>query len=180
MIFIHCSFSSDPDDGELYTDSSWYKITLGEFNDEKDEGSEQHIAVEKIIVHPEYDHETVDYDIALIKLQSPAKLNDYVAPACLPSNTDNLNQTFPPGLNCEVSGWGSTNPNHEDNEEEDKIYGPVLKHDKAKLFSLEECREYYDELDELVSDQMMCAGELQPYLLYSYPLYFYQFKYAII
>ena len=129
-------------------------------------------------MHPEYDPETVDYDIALIKLQSPAKLNDYVTPACLPSNTDNLNQTFPPGLNCEVSGWGSINPNIDD--EEERKFGPVLKHDKAKLFSLEKCREYYDELDELVSDQMMCAGELQPYLLYSYPLYFHQFKYAII
>ena len=112
-------------------------------------------------MHAEYDHDTVDYDIALIKLQSPAKLNDYVTPACLPSNTDNLNQTFPPGLNCEVSGWGSINPNID--SEEEREYGPVLKHDKAKLFSLEECREYYDELDELVSDQMMCAGELHPY-----------------
>ena len=90
--------------------------------------------MEKIIAHPEYDHETVDYDIALIKLQSPAKLNDYVTPACLPSNTDNLNQTFPPGLNCEVSGWGSINPNIDD--EEERKFGPVLKHDKAVSLSL--------------------------------------------
>ena len=44
----------------------------------KDEGSEQHIAVEKIIAHPEYDHETVDYDIALIKLQQHIDMENQI------------------------------------------------------------------------------------------------------
>jgi hypothetical protein len=59
--------------------------------------------VEKIIVHPAYDESTIDYDFTLIKLAIPAELNDHVAPACFPSEDDDLVTSFPPGKVRQIS-----------------------------------------------------------------------------
>jgi hypothetical protein len=53
--------------------------------------------VENIIVHPQYDERTIDFDFTLIKLAEPVQLNDHVAPACFPSEEDDLVTSFPPG-----------------------------------------------------------------------------------
>ena len=49
----------------------------------------------------------IDYDFTLVKLASPVELNDHVAPACFPDETQNLEETFPPEMTCVVTGWGS-------------------------------------------------------------------------
>jgi hypothetical protein len=59
--------------------------------------------VEKIIVHPGYDESTIDYDFTLIKLAIPVELNDHVAPACFPSEDDDLVTSFPPGKVRQIS-----------------------------------------------------------------------------
>ena len=55
------------------------------------------VQVEKIIVHPDYDEVTLDFDFTLVKLASPAQLTDHVAPACFPTEADDLVTSFPPG-----------------------------------------------------------------------------------
>ncbi|CAN9511391.1 unnamed protein product [Ophioblennius macclurei] len=60
--------------------------------------------VEKIILSKFYDSTTNDQDIALIKLASPVAFNDKVQPVCLPAT----GQTFPHGLSCWTSGFGTT------------------------------------------------------------------------
>ena len=52
----------------------------------------------------------IDYDFTLVKLASPVELNDHVAPACFPDESDNLEETFPPEMTCIVSGWGAIDP----------------------------------------------------------------------
>ena len=64
------------------------------------EGYEQNIPIENIITHPDYSD--LDYDLALIKLQSPLTYNKRVRPVCLPKFD------FPSGTNCYVTGWGNT------------------------------------------------------------------------
>ena len=66
------------------------------------EGHEQHMKIDKIIAHPKYDHHTHDYDLALLKLQSPLTYNDRVHPVCLPKFD------FAAGTKCYVKGWGHT------------------------------------------------------------------------
>ena len=51
-----------------------------------------------------------DHDITLVKLSTPVVLNDHVAPACFPEESDNLEETFPPEMTCIVSGWGAIDP----------------------------------------------------------------------
>ena len=46
--------------------------------------TEQRFKLSKIIVHPDYYPGCNEYDIALLKLEKPAKLNSYVKIVCLP------------------------------------------------------------------------------------------------
>ena len=62
--------------------------------------------VEKIIAHAEFDTETFDSNIALLKLEEPITFSEDVVPACLPeedfANDVLMNQTF--GI---VTGFGN-------------------------------------------------------------------------
>ncbi|XP_076459153.1 atrial natriuretic peptide-converting enzyme-like [Babylonia areolata] len=58
----------------------------------------------RLIVFPGYNHTTVDNDIALIQVDRPFVLTDYLRPVCLPRP----NQDIPVGTRCYVAGWGKT------------------------------------------------------------------------
>ena len=81
-----------------------WEIVLGEHDDTVEEGWEQTRSVEKVIMNPNYDPYLIDYDFTLVKLSAPVELNDHVSPACFPSETDNLETTFPPDWVCMVTG----------------------------------------------------------------------------
>ena len=61
----------------------------------------------QLIVYPDFDHNTVNHDIALIQLDRPFEFNDYLRPVCLPRP----NQTIETGVRCYVAGWGKTDTN---------------------------------------------------------------------
>uniref|UniRef100_A0A2K5Z6F2 trypsin n=1 Tax=Mandrillus leucophaeus TaxID=9568 RepID=A0A2K5Z6F2_MANLE len=77
-------------------------VRLGEHNIEVLEGTEQFINAAKIIHHPKYNRNTLNNDILLMKLSSPAIINAHVSTISLP--------TGPPtaGTKCLISGWGNT------------------------------------------------------------------------
>jgi len=81
-----------------------WRMLLGKHDKKKNEATQQNLAVSKIIVIPSYDEYTVEADIALVKLASPAKLNDRVRTVCLPSTASQLSV----GKMCAVTGWGDT------------------------------------------------------------------------
>ncbi|XP_076839101.1 transmembrane protease serine 3 isoform X2 [Brachyhypopomus gauderio] len=62
------------------------------------------LAVATILYHGMYHLESVQYDIALVKLARPLTFNGQVQPICLP----NYGEDFRPGSMCWVSGWGAT------------------------------------------------------------------------
>jgi len=138
----HCFYEGE--------DPADWEIVLGEFDDTVEDGWEQTRMVEKVIINPNYDPNLIDYDFTLIKLASPVELNDHVAPACFPSETDDLETTFPPDMTCIVSGWGSIDP-------EGTVWGPTLKQDYAQLYSNTECQDLMGD-PSWVTDRMICAG----------------------
>jgi len=138
----HCFYGDE--------DPAIYKIVLGEHDDSIEEGWEQVIEVEKVIVHPQYDEEAIDYDFTLVKLARPVELNDHVAPACFPEENANLETTFPPEKVCVVTGWGSIDP-------DGTMWGPVLKQDYAQLYSNEECGKTMEH-PNWITARMICAG----------------------
>ena len=76
----HC-FSTIPPQTRRKT----VKVVLGEFDTQNREGQEVFIDVGKVIKHKKYNSNTLDYDIALIKLKTPLKeYNRYIKPVCLP------------------------------------------------------------------------------------------------
>ena len=64
----------------------------------------QKVYIEKVIIHENYNTNTIDNDIAILKLKTPLKFNDNVRPACLPQ--DNFVPENFGGIGV-VSGWGT-------------------------------------------------------------------------
>ena len=58
----------------------------------------------KLFLHPQFDHTTINNDIALIQLATPLEFTHYLQPICLPRSGDEVDI----GTRCYVAGWGKT------------------------------------------------------------------------
>uniref|UniRef100_A0A8C9IDG8 Peptidase S1 domain-containing protein n=1 Tax=Piliocolobus tephrosceles TaxID=591936 RepID=A0A8C9IDG8_9PRIM len=100
---------------------NYIQVRLGEHNIEVLEGTQQFINAAKIIRHPKCNRNTLNNDILLTKLSSPAVINAHVSTISLP--------TAPPaaGAECLISGWGNTLSSGADYPDELQcLYAPVL------------------------------------------------------
>ncbi|XP_068441410.1 transmembrane protease serine 13a [Clinocottus analis] len=104
--------------------------------------------VQRIILSENYDSETNDQDVALLKLKSPVSFNAKVQPACLP--TTNLN--VPPGADCWTSGFGTT-------EAGSGTVSRDLMEVIVKIIDTRVCNGRY-VYGGLVTKHMLCAGDL--------------------
>ncbi|KAF6723175.1 Plasminogen [Oryzias melastigma] len=77
---------------------SAYKVLMGIHKERATETTKQERRLEKIVQGP------AGVDIALLKLDRPADINDKVLPACLPEK----DYTVPRDTGCYVTGWGET------------------------------------------------------------------------
>ncbi|XP_023954912.1 CLIP domain-containing serine protease B4 [Bicyclus anynana] len=118
------------------------------------ESNLQDILVEKIITHPEYQGEPpVQYDIALMRLQTPIDFSfKNAAPVCLPVPRS-LRYTPLAGRNGTVAGWGATEKGTDSN---------VLLKVDIPIKTGEACRRFYNKnslpgVDR--TDKSICAGE---------------------
>lgn len=120
-------------------------VRVGEHDLGATEGTEQDYRVVNIHVHPEYDPETVDNDIALLKLSSPSEMNRHVQLACVPKHNDPL----PRDRQCTILGWGK--------EKDVAIFGTdVLNEAKVPIVNISNCLDVYK--DYYITDNMFCAG----------------------
>jgi prostasin len=78
------------------------RVKAGKHNIKRTENTEQTVQVEKGFVHENYKGGVGPYDIALLKLSSPLKLNNRVQPIRLPSAGSE------PTGEAWLCGWGST------------------------------------------------------------------------
>uniref|UniRef100_A0A4X2M693 trypsin n=1 Tax=Vombatus ursinus TaxID=29139 RepID=A0A4X2M693_VOMUR len=121
------------------------QVRLGEHNIEATDGNEQFIQSEKVIRHPRFSSWTLDNDILLIKLKTPAILNDYVNTISLPS------ACAPAGTECLISGWGNTvSPGAN--------YPDLLQCLVAPILSEADCKASYPGE---ITDNMVCVGFLE-------------------
>ncbi|XP_078594325.1 trypsin-3-like [Branchiostoma floridae x Branchiostoma japonicum] len=79
-------------------------VIAGDHNLATNEGTEQAIRAERVIAHPDYNPHTLDNDIMLIKLSTPATINSRVSPACLPGQGQHVSD----GTRVTITGWGNT------------------------------------------------------------------------
>ncbi|KAH0566768.1 venom serine protease-like [Cotesia glomerata] len=86
--------------------------------------------VTNIIVHPNFDQDTIDFDIAVVIVNIPFKYNQLVGPACLPflnpTNTFEKRQVH-------LLGWGLLNIGG--------TQATILQQIKARVVAIEKCKE---------------------------------------
>ncbi|XP_008148678.1 cationic trypsin-3-like [Eptesicus fuscus] len=121
------------------------QVRLGEHNIEVIEGSEQFINSAKIIRHPKYNPSTIDNDIMLIKLSSPATISSRVSTVSLPRTCADV------GTQCLISGWGNT-------QSIGSNYPELLQCLDAPVLSDSVCRNAYPGQ---ITNNMMCLGFLE-------------------
>lgn len=118
---------------------------LGEFDKDNKEEQEISIKTKKIIMHPEYDPQSLDYDIALIKLEEPLEdFSVYIRPVCIPGGDTKFDEKS----KCYVTGFGRTQQGGE--------LAGMLRMAKIPLVSKETCKAAYGE--KKLTERMICAG----------------------
>ncbi|XP_034743259.1 vitamin K-dependent protein C [Etheostoma cragini] len=127
-----------------------FRVRLGDYMRHRDEGSEVTLKVEKVFKHPNYDSMSVDNDIALLRLQTPAPQSQYIVPVCLPGQQMAERVLHLNGTLTVVSGWGKDDLNS-------TIYSSALNVIKVPLVARSVCAR---QMSHNISDNVLCAGVL--------------------
>lgn len=78
---------------------NYLKVRMNEHDLSAVDGRELEMPVQKVFIHPGFNHQTVDNDIALLRLPRPVK----IAPACMPKTKPATKEL------CTIMGWGKLN-----------------------------------------------------------------------
>uniref|UniRef100_A0A4W6D7I7 Plasminogen n=1 Tax=Lates calcarifer TaxID=8187 RepID=A0A4W6D7I7_LATCA len=120
---------------------SAYLVFLGTHTERANESSKQRRRLEKLVLGPN------GADIALLKLETPALINDKVLPVCLPEK----DYIVPSGTECYVTGWGETQGTGGDGTLKEAGF-PVIENKICNRPSY---------LNGRVKDHEMCAGNIE-------------------
>ncbi|KAM4604807.1 vitamin K-dependent protein C [Polymixia lowei] len=127
-----------------------FKVRLGDYERFKLEGTEETLSVAETFKHPNYNSRTVDNDIALLRLASPATLSQYIVPACLPGREMAERVLHLNGTTTVVTGWGK-------DDLESKNFSSALNFIKVPLVNHSVCAR---QMTHSISDNVLCAGIL--------------------
>ncbi|XP_050027683.3 coagulation factor IX-like [Dermacentor andersoni] len=127
--------------------SSQLQVLLGKHNQFASEPHQLAVRIEKVLTHPDYDSDSQDADVALVKLDSDVEFSDYVRPVAL-GDPDFVEKEFfsKPDVHGVVSGWGRT---------DEADHSKVLQEIRVPIKTAVVCKAS-TELE--VTDNMFCAG----------------------
>ncbi|CAK9816871.1 Serine protease 1 [Anthophora plagiata] len=120
-------------------------VRIGEHDLTVKEGTELELRVDSVTVHPEYDADTVDNDVAMLRLPVTLTTSPSRGVACLPAP----NQPLPTNQLCTIIGWGKSRVT-------DDFGTDVLHEARIPIVSSEACRDVY--VDYRITENMFCAG----------------------
>ncbi|CAH1795253.1 unnamed protein product [Owenia fusiformis] len=119
-------------------------VRVGEHDFGDFEGSEIDIRIAQDFVHKDFDLETIDSDIAVLKLKTPVEKSRFIDFACVPPS----NMTITPDMRCYAVGWGKMKASH--------VFGTdVLREVQIPVVDKETCQKAFDY--DITSNQL-CAG----------------------
>ncbi|CAH1390815.1 unnamed protein product [Nezara viridula] len=120
-------------------------VSIGEYNLNHKDEKELRLRVKKYYVHPKYNVETVDNDVALLYLPIPVPQDTHPGVACLPKPRDHL----PFKKMCTIVGWGKRRAS-------DQFGTDILHEAQVPIVPKQTCREVYT--DYQITYNMFCAG----------------------
>ncbi|XP_026221551.1 inactive serine protease PAMR1 isoform X2 [Anabas testudineus] len=143
--------------GKVYPlDAAKVKVVVGKHyrDDHRETKSLQHLRVASIVIHPNYDPNILDSDMAVIKLLDKARIGEKVLPLCL-SESQGEEETSGHGL---VTGW-SPLPDSSLGPDEKARVGLV------HLADVVPCEQQYarNGVPVSVTDNMLCASQKPDY-----------------
>lgn len=123
-------------------------VVLGMLDLKAEPETYERIKVSKIIVHPNYNADLTDNDVALLKLQTPSSQQEigYLATKDSDKAQSTPNGTVVMGT---IIGWGDT-------EQQTRSYPAQLQEVTLPLVSNEECSNFFE--DGQITRNMLCAG----------------------
>uniref|UniRef100_A0A452RSR4 chymotrypsin n=1 Tax=Ursus americanus TaxID=9643 RepID=A0A452RSR4_URSAM len=98
----------------------------------------------QVFKNPKFNIFTINNDITLLKLATPARFSQTVSAVCLPNENDD----FPAGTLCATTGWGLTK--HTNANTPDRLQQAALP-----LLSNAECKKFWGNK---ITNLMVCAG----------------------
>ncbi|KAM4800923.1 chymotrypsin-like protease CTRL-1 [Urocitellus parryii] len=117
---------------------------LGEYDRSSNTEPVQVLSISKAITHPSWNPTTLNNDLTLLKLASPARYTTYISPVCLASS----NEALPQGLTCVTTGWGRLSG-------VGNVTPARLQQVVLPLVTVNQCRQYWGSR---ITDSMICAG----------------------
>lgn len=127
-------------------------IVAGEYNLVEKEGHEQERKVMKVFIHPKYNKNLVDNDIALLKLEAPLELTQRIWPACLPEQNEELKTD----LMAYILGWGATVYHGLRDGKPEVERDDTLNQVEVPIVDFDDCNQSYDH--HLERHHVICAG----------------------
>ncbi|XP_018334896.1 brachyurin-like isoform X2 [Agrilus planipennis] len=121
------------------------EVILGAHKYREIESTQQRINTSTFKVHEQFNSETLDNDLGVIYLPTPAKINHYVQLIALPSRTD-VSNSFA-GHKATASGWGDDYDPATDGKE-------VLRYINVRILRNEVCNETFKD----IIDSVICTA----------------------
>nr|XP_033486236.1 mannan-binding lectin serine protease 1 isoform X2 [Epinephelus lanceolatus] len=143
------------------------KVFLG-LHDAGDKRLATNRSVEEIFLHPEFQPNNYNNDIALLRLKERVEFTEFIRPVCLPPphSQDALPSPLPNSLGV-VAGWGISNINASSPSGDPPMLtsdlgmtSDLLQYVKLPVVSQDECQASYTSrsVSYNITDNMFCAG----------------------
>ncbi|NXJ11984.1 TMPS6 protease, partial [Odontophorus gujanensis] len=129
-------------DERLASPSVW-TVYLGKYFQNTSSHTEVSFKVIRLFLHPYYEEDSHDYDVALLQLDHPVITSPFIQPICLPASS----HLFEPGLHCWITGWGAL--------KEGGHISNILQKVDVQIIQQDICSEAYHYM---ISPRMLCAG----------------------
>ncbi|XP_063849975.1 venom protease-like [Scylla paramamosain] len=134
-------------------------VRLGEhnYNDDNDGANHQDFGVAETVLHPDFKFGEGYHDLALLKLDRPVVIQEFISPVCLPWGTESdKDVTF---RSATLTGWSDT--------ERGGFPTSILQEINVTVFPSAQCNDSYSTLPSYedtwprgIGDEILCAGDL--------------------
>uniref|UniRef100_A0A3Q2DG04 Peptidase S1 domain-containing protein n=1 Tax=Cyprinodon variegatus TaxID=28743 RepID=A0A3Q2DG04_CYPVA len=104
------------------------------------------IPIQRVIIHPAFNKNNMDHDVALLELTEPAPASYTIQPACLPSPVHQFHEDS----ECYITGWGSM--------KEGGSLTNLLQKAAVNIIKQKDCQQAYGNV---LTPNMMCAGLME-------------------